>query len=207
MHFYLLLQFVPVSSFYTPGVTLPVNGSKSATFRALLFERFVVGGKSAIRVITASVKFLLFFVYLLYQFIAAFRAFYPGLYLVRTGCLAFGISAAGKQLAEASGLDYHRLAAIWAYLLGHFVRKFYSFHRFGSLGQILLERRIKIPYDTDPVPLFTSYLIQFVFHFCCKFNVDTLRKIFADQIINHNTKFRRLEVITVFYHVFTFLDR
>ena len=82
-----------------------VHGQKSTTAGTWLRERLKVGGKLAVRIVTATVEGALLSAYLFYYLTTALGAFSTSLYLVGFGIFTVGIASAGEKLAVAAAFN------------------------------------------------------------------------------------------------------
>ena len=100
-----LFQITFIAAFSALCPLHAVRSEQTATAGARLGEGFKVGGKLAIRVVTAAIKGALLFVYLFYQFTATLGTFGTGLNLIGFGMFTFGIADTGEKLPETSAFN------------------------------------------------------------------------------------------------------
>ena len=106
-----------------------------SAFGAMLFCRLVPGGKLALRIVGAAVKYLASFGFTLDNIAAAVRAFYADFFQYRLGIAAFRKTGARQELAVAALFIYHHAPAFFAFYIAYFHRRFNGFYFFIRLLQ------------------------------------------------------------------------
>ena len=156
--FYDLGYLPPERALDALGQVASIGGEQPAALGAGLGQRLEVGGEGAIGVVAAAVKGAFLLVLLLHYVAAALGTLDADLYLEGLGEFAVGVAAAGYEFAEAPELDYHRLAALGADLVGGFLHR-YLFHFLGGALQALGEGGVKLLDDRHPVLVLISDLV------------------------------------------------
>ena len=100
-----------------PSLCRPVGGKESATPWAGFGERLKVGGKLAVRIVTAPIEGALLFAYPFYYLTAALGAFDAGLYLVGLGIFTIGVASAGEKLTVAAAFNSQGFTTLGAAFL------------------------------------------------------------------------------------------
>ena len=100
-----------------PSLCRPVGGKESTTAGTWLRERLKVGGKLAVRIVTAAIEGALLFAYLLYYLTTALGAFSTSLYLVGLGIFTVGIASAGEKLTVAAAFNSQGFTTLGAAFL------------------------------------------------------------------------------------------
>ena len=114
--------------------------------------------------------------------------------------------AAGVEFAKSTQLDDHRTSTDLTVKTGWLILDLDFFHFRLSFSHFLFKRLVKLV--NDPLPLFFSnfYIIQFCFHFSCKFHIYDIWEEFDNQRIDYFTQFCRFKALGNQFNIVAFLN-
>ena len=188
------------------GGVLIGNNQQSTAGRARFRQWAFPGSEITFRIICTAVERAAFARFALHEFTAIIRAFDPNLLQPGFRIAAFGEIAAADKLAIASPTDDQIVSALRTgstdWLRPHIQLGNLFFCFLYAFGKGI----VKAAHNFNPWQFTGSHPIQIFFHPCGKANVDHIRKMIRQEIIDHNPGFCRIQPFRITLNVTALLQ-